>query len=103
MELLLILALGATALLAVVLLVVDVDMNQTRRIEKQVDRDVRRIRVRTIKGWTVEQIAERYPGIPEEQIHAVRRAMRRRAEAAEEVDLLKSMWSIEAAEPETEA
>lgn len=97
---LLILAFGALVVVAVVLLIVDIDITQTRRIEKQVARDVRRIRMKTIKGWSAESIMEHYPHLTHEQVTAVQRAMRRRAEAAEEVDLLKSIWSMETPEPD---
>lgn len=93
-------AIGAILAVAIVLLVVDIDINQTRRIEKQVARDVKRIRAKTIKGWDAERIAERYPGIPHEQIRRVRRAMERHQSATEEVDLLKSLWSIDIPEPD---
>ena len=94
------LALGSLAALALVLLAVDVDITQTRRVERQVARDVRRIRVKTIKGWSEERIAARYPHLPIEQIRGVRHAMQRHLAAAEEVELLKSLWSIEAGEPD---
>lgn len=101
-EMLLLLAFLALAVLALVLLLVDVDVSQTRRIERQVARDVRRIRIKTIKGWPEERIAERYPSLPLEQIRGVRRAMQRRAAASEEIDLLRSMWSLEITEPDYE-
>ena len=98
----LLLAIGALVLLAVVLTVVDVDISQTRRIERQVARDVQRIRIKIIKGWTDERIAERYPALPEEQITNVRRAMQRHMRASEEVDLLRSLWMIDIPEPDYE-
>lgn len=95
-------AFGSLVVVALLLLLVDIDISQTRRIEKQVARDVRRIRTKTINGWSLERIAKRYPHIPAEQIHSVRRAMARRMAAAEEVDRLNSMWSIEIPEPDYE-
>jgi hypothetical protein len=102
-ETLLVLAFLSLAVLALVLLVVEVDITQTRRIEKQVARDVRRIRIKTIKGWPEERIAERYPHLPMEQIRAVRRAMARHMAASEEVEQLRALWSIDSPEPGYEA
>jgi hypothetical protein len=102
-ETLLLLAFLSLVVLALVLLLVDVDVTQTRRIEKQVARDTRRIRIRTIKGWSEERIAERYPNVPLEQIRGVRRAMRRHLMASEEVEQLRALWSIDIPEPDYEA
>ena len=96
------LAFGSLVILALLLLVIDVNISQTRRIEKQVARDVRRIRIRTIKGWSAERIAARFPHLPAEQITRVRAAMKRQVEAVEELDLLRSLWSIETIEPDYE-
>ena len=98
----LVLAIGAVVLLAVVLALVDVDINQTRRIERHVARDVQRIRIRIIKGWSDERIAERFPHLPAEQIATVRRAMQRHLRASEEVDLLEALWRINIPEPDYE-
>ena len=95
-----VIAIGAILTVVFVLLVVDIDINQTRRIEKQVARDVNRIRTKTIRGWDAERIANRYPRIPPEQIRRVRRAIERHQSATEEVDLLRSMWSIDIPEPD---
>ena len=103
LQTLFLLSFGSLAVLAVLLLVVDVNISQTRRIEKQVARDVRRIRIKTIKGWSAERIARRYPDLPVEQIGRVRLAMERQVEAVQEVDLLRSLWSIEIAEPDYES
>ena len=89
------LAIVALVILALVLSVVDVDINQTRRIERQVARDVQRIRIRIIKGWSNEQIADRYPQLPAQQISNVRHAMQRRMRASEEIDLLRSLWTLD--------
>ena len=96
------LAIIALVLLTVVLTVVDVDISQTRRIERRVARDVQRIRIRIIKGWSDDRIAERYPYLPAEQIATVRRAMQRHMRAAEEVDLLRALWTIDIPEPDYE-
>ncbi|MBT8202521.1 MAG: hypothetical protein HKN74_05110 [Acidimicrobiia bacterium] len=93
-------AIGAILTVVIVLSVIDIDINQTRRIEKQVARDVNRIRAKTIKGWDAERIANRYPRIPPEHIRQVRRAMERHQSATEEVDLLRSLWSIDIPEPD---
>ncbi len=96
------LAIVALVVLALVLAVIDVDITQTRRIEKQVARDVRRIRLKVIKGWSDERISERYPDLPAVQIARVRHAMQRHLQASEEVDLLRSLWMIDIPEPDHE-
>ena len=98
----LLLAIGALIVLAVVLAFVDVDISQSRRIERQVARDVQRIRIKTIKGWSGEQIAERYPHLPAEQIARVRQAMQRHLRASEEVNRLEALWTINIPEPDYE-
>jgi len=96
-------AFGSVVLLALVLITIDVDISQTRRIEREVARDINRIRSLTIKGWTADEISNRYPQLPAEQIRLVRGAMQRTIAAVEEIDLLESLWSISIPEPDHEA
>jgi hypothetical protein len=88
--------------LALVLLLSDFDLNQTRRIELQVRRDAGRIRSKTLRGWSAARIAGRYPSIPIEQIHRVRRDMARHIAADQEIRLLKTLWSMKVAEADFE-
>ena len=92
-------ALAALVVLLLVLLLVDIDISQSRRIEKQVERDRRRIRAKTLRGWSADRIARRYPALTPEHIRVVRRQLARNVEADHEIRLLKSMWL--ASEPET--
>lgn len=86
-------ALGALVVLALVLLMVDIDISQSRRIQKQVERDRRRIRSKTLRGWSADRIARRYPSLTPHHIHAVRRQMARSVEANNEIQWLKAMWT----------
>lgn len=88
--------------LGLVLLMSDVNLNQTRRIESQVRRDAGRIRSKTLRGWSATRIANRYPAIPIEQIHRVRREMARHIAAGQEIRLLETLWSMNVAEAEFE-
>lgn len=95
-------AFAALTVLALVLIGVDVNITQTRRIEQQVERDRRRINSKILKGWSDDRIAERYPDIPIEQIHLVRAEVERGMAAMEEVGLLEAIWAINIPEPEYE-
>jgi hypothetical protein len=95
-------AFAALTVLGIVLITVDVDITQTRRIEKQVERDRHRIQRKTFKGWSIERIADRYPDIPIEQIRLVRRDVARSLAAVEEVGRLEAIWTINIPEPEYE-
>ncbi len=86
-------------ILAVVLLTTDVNITQTRRIEAQVARERARVRTKTLKGWSVERIASRYPDVAVEQITLVRREVARSIAAEREIRLLKSLWSLSPSEP----
>lgn len=88
--------------LGLVLLMSDINLNQTRRIESQVRRDTRRVRSKTLRGWSAARIARRYPAIPIEQIHRVRREMARHIAADQEIRLLKTLWSMNVAEADFE-
>lgn len=88
--------------LGLVVLMSDLNLNQTRRIESQVRRDTRRIRSKTLRGWSATRISNRYPAIPIEQIHRVRRAMARHLAADQEIRLLKTLWSMNIAEADFE-
>ena len=96
------LAILSLVVLTLVLTVMDIDISQVRRIEKQVTRDTQRIRLKVIKGWSNERIADRYPHIPLEQITGVRGVMQGRMRASEEVDRLRSLWMIDIPEPDYE-
>lgn len=95
-------AFAAVVVLTLVLIAVDVNITQTRRVEKQVERDSRRIHHKTLKGWGADRISARYPDIPIEQIRVVRRHVARGMAAVEEVGLLESLWAINIPEPEYE-
>jgi hypothetical protein len=95
-------ALISIVVLGLVVLMSDIDLNQTRRIESQVRRDTRRIRTKTLRGWSAARVSERYPAIPVEQIHRVRRQMARHIAADQEIRLLKTLWSMDGAEAEFE-
>jgi hypothetical protein len=95
-------ALLSIVVLGLVLLMSDVDLNQTRRIESQVRRDTTRIRSKTLRGWSAARIAARYPEIPIEQVHRIRRQMARHIAADQEIRLLKTLWSMNVAEAEFE-
>jgi hypothetical protein len=88
--------------LGVVLLVIDVNMTHTRRIESQVARQTAHIRRKTLKGWSADQIAERYPEMSVDQIRRVRREMDRRIQTDQEIRLLHTLWSMKVAEAEYE-
>ncbi len=90
----------ALIVVALVLLVVDTNMTLTRRIETQVARDTARIRRKTLRGWSAQRVARRYPELPIEQIHRVRREMARTIAADQEVRLLQTLWSMDIAEAE---
>lgn len=96
-------AFAALTVLAMVLIAVDVNITQTRRIEKQVERDRHRVHRKTLKGWSVERISGRYPDIPIEQIRLVRRDVARSLAAVEEVGRLEAIWTINIPEPEYES
>ncbi|NNC91047.1 MAG: hypothetical protein HKN80_01005 [Acidimicrobiia bacterium] len=95
-------ALLSVIVVGLVLLLSDFNLNQTRRIELQVRRDNGRIRARTLRRWSAARIARRYPNIPIEQIHRVRREMARHIAADQEVRLLETLWSMDVAEAEFE-
>lgn len=88
--------------LGLVVLVSDVNLNQTRRIEAQVRRDSTRIHRKTLRGWSAARVARRYPDIPIEHINRVRRQMARHIAADQEVRLLKTLWSMNVAEADFE-
>ncbi len=92
----------ALVVLMLVLLLCDFDVSQTRRIEAQVARDAIRIRKRTLRGWSADRIAARYPDVPMEQIRRVRREMARSIAATQEIRLLETLWSLEVTEAEYE-
>ncbi len=83
---------------ALVVLAVDVNMTNTRRIEAQVARDTARIRKKTLRGWSAQRVAGRYPELPIEQIHRVRREMARTIAADQEIRMLETLWSMDVAE-----
>jgi hypothetical protein len=95
-------ALLSIIVLGLVLLTSDVDLNQTRRIEAQVRRDTGRIRSKTMRGWSAARISRKYPDVPIEQIHRVRREMARHIAADQEIRMLKTLWSMNVAEAESE-
>ncbi|MGI9648434.1 MAG: hypothetical protein ACR2OI_07945 [Acidimicrobiia bacterium] len=95
-------AFASVVVLAMVLVAVDVNITQTRRIEKQVERDRRRIHRKTLRGWSADRIADRYPELPIEQIRLVRREIARSLAAVEEVGRLEAIWTISIPEPEYE-
>jgi len=88
------------AVVAVVLLTIDVNMTPARRIEAQVARDTTRIRRRTLQGWSAHRIAARHPKIPIEHIRRVRRDMARNLAADQEIRFLQELWSMNPAETE---
>jgi hypothetical protein len=90
------------AVLAVVLMTVDVNMTPTRRIEAQVARDTARIRRKTLQGWSAHRIAARYPKIAIEHVWRVRREMARNIAADQEIRLLQAIWSMPLVEREYE-
>lgn len=95
-------ALLSLIVLGMVLLAVDVNMTHTRRIETQVARDAARIRGKTLQGWSAERIAKRYPKLAIEHVWRVRREMARNVAADQEVQLLRTLWSMKASEVEYE-
>jgi len=95
-------ALVSLVVLLLVLLVTDIDISQSRRIEKQVERERRRIRAKTLRGWSSERIAKRYPSLPYHHIESVRQRMERSIEAQDEIRLLKSMWMMDGSEASPE-
>jgi len=95
-------AFAALIILALVLLAMDINITQTRRIERQVERDHRRIHHKTLRGWSADRISTRYPDIPIEQIQLIRHHVARGRAAVEEVGLLESIWAINIPEPEYE-
>ena len=88
------------AVLALVLLTVDVNTTPARRIEAQVARDTTRIRRKTLQGWSAHRIAARYPRIPIEHVRRVRRDMARSLAADQEIRFLQELWSMNVAETE---
>jgi len=96
-------ALASLVVLLLVLLVTEIDISQSRRIEKQVARERRRIRAKTRRGWSPERIANRYPSVPAHHIELVRRSMERGIEAHDEIRLLKSMWMMDGSEANPES
>lgn len=84
-------------IVAVVVLASEIDINQARRIESQVAREATRIRRKTLRGWSVERVARRYPEISIEQIHRVQREMARNIAAEQEIRLLQTLWSMTSA------
>jgi hypothetical protein len=95
-------ALLSLIVVGVVLLAVDVNMTHTRRIETQVARDAARIRRKTLQGWSAERIVRRYPKLAIEHVWRVRSEMARHIAADQEVRLLRTLWSMKAAEVEYE-
>ncbi len=93
-------AFASMVVLGAVVLAVDVNMSHTRRIESQVARDAARIRRKTLKGWSADRISERYPKLAIEHVWRVRREMARHIAADQEVQLLRKLWSMKAAEVE---
>ncbi len=95
-------ALVSVIVLLLVLMTTDLNISQSRRIEKQVERDRRRIRTKTLQGWSPERIAKRYPSLAPDHIRQVRRQVARHLEASQEVQVLKTLWEASESEPSRE-
>ena len=92
----------AMCIAGVVVLAVDLDLNQARRIQSEVARDTARIRRKTLSGWSADRIAARYPHLALEHIRRVRRDMARNIAADQEIRLLEKLWSMSTSEAEFE-
>jgi hypothetical protein len=95
-------AVVAMCIAGVIVLAVDLNLNQVRRIQSEVARDTARIRRKTLSGWSADRIAARYPNIAVEHIRRVRRDMARNIAADQEIRLLEKLWTMSTSEAEFE-